>query len=420
MRVPKHSAPSRPAPPAIGTIHEQRFRDARNRQREEVVLSRLSLITSATIKWRGADRLLTLMLKLRLALICAIPVSAISAERMLPSIRVERLPGNPIITEKMLTGDDGGSINGPSLIRVPAWVKNPLGQYYLYFAHHAGNYLRFAHADRLEGPWTIRPGGVLQMADQKVLNGHIASPAVVVDEAERRFLLYYHGRPLTFRKKDLVGGAERDPEAGQKTAVAISSDGLAFISTETIVGPAYLQVFHHAGRWFALNQSGELLVNADPTQRFEPVARILGPDIADAIDPLKRGEPGAPKDRTASGPDRYSLRHIGTDVAGDRLIVYFSCVGHRPERILCTVVDLIGAPVTWRARGAIEVLRPETEWEGATLPPAFSKGGRSREWENSLRDPAVFRDGGDAWLVYAAAGEHGVGLARLRYSTGTR
>lgn len=360
------------------------------------------------------------MLKLRLALICALPVSALAAERPLPSLRVERLPGNPIITATMLPGDDGDSISGPSLIRVPAWVKNPLGRYYLYFAHHAGKYIRFAYADRLEGPWTIRPEGVLPMADQKVLNGHIASPAVVVDDAARRFLLYYHGRPLTFQKKDLVGGAARDPEAGQQTAVATSGDGLAFVSTETIVGPAYLQVFRHAGRWFALNQSGELLTSADPTQRFELVARILGPDIAEAVDPFRRGEPGAPKDRPANGADRYSLRHVGTDVAGDRLMVFFSCVGHRPERILCTVVDLIGAPATWRARGAIEVLRPEKEWEGAALPLAYSKGGRSRERENSLRDPAVFRDGVDAWLVYAAAGEHGLGLARLHYSTGAR
>ena len=26
------------------------------------------------------------------------------------------------------------NINGPSLVRVPEWVENPLGKYYLYFA----------------------------------------------------------------------------------------------------------------------------------------------------------------------------------------------------------------------------------------------------------------------------------------------
>ena len=30
------------------------------------------------------------------------------------------------------------NINGPSLVRVPEWVEDPLGKYYLYFAHHRG------------------------------------------------------------------------------------------------------------------------------------------------------------------------------------------------------------------------------------------------------------------------------------------
>jgi hypothetical protein len=68
-----------------------------------------------------------------------------------PRVSIERLPANPIITEKMLSVDDADSINGPSLIRVPPWVKNPLGKYYLYFAHHAGKYIRFAYANRLRG-----------------------------------------------------------------------------------------------------------------------------------------------------------------------------------------------------------------------------------------------------------------------------
>ena len=42
----------------------------------------------------------------------------------------------PIIRPEMLPGADGENINGPSLIRVPSWVKNPLGRYYLYVAHH--------------------------------------------------------------------------------------------------------------------------------------------------------------------------------------------------------------------------------------------------------------------------------------------
>ena len=54
-----------------------------------------------------------------------------------PSITVTRLGDGPIITPEM---DDrmGGNIQGPSLIKVPTWVDNPLGKYYLYFADHRG------------------------------------------------------------------------------------------------------------------------------------------------------------------------------------------------------------------------------------------------------------------------------------------
>jgi hypothetical protein len=68
-------------------------------------------------------------------------------------VEVRRLPGNPIIRPEMLPGSDGDNINGPSLIRVPSWVPEPLGRYYLYFAHHNGKYIRLAYADHLEGPW---------------------------------------------------------------------------------------------------------------------------------------------------------------------------------------------------------------------------------------------------------------------------
>ena len=40
----------------------------------------------------------------------------------------------------------GGNINGPSLIRVPDWIESPLGHYYLYFAHHQGQFIRMVYS----------------------------------------------------------------------------------------------------------------------------------------------------------------------------------------------------------------------------------------------------------------------------------
>jgi hypothetical protein len=76
--------------------------------------------------------------------------------------RATRLPQNPIVTpassEKL-----GDNINGPSLIKVPSWVKHPLGKYYLYFAHHGGKSIRLAFASELKGPWHIYEPGTLRL-----------------------------------------------------------------------------------------------------------------------------------------------------------------------------------------------------------------------------------------------------------------
>ena len=80
-------------------------------------------------------------------------------------MRVERFPDNPIIHPDMpgLAGELGANISGPSLLRVPEWVERPLGQYYMYFAHHQGAFIRMAYADALAGPWTVHEPGVLHM-----------------------------------------------------------------------------------------------------------------------------------------------------------------------------------------------------------------------------------------------------------------
>ena len=57
------------------------------------------------------------------------------------TISFERFKNNPIITPALLDSSDGEDINGPSLIKVPDWVHNKLGKYYLYFAHHKGKYI---------------------------------------------------------------------------------------------------------------------------------------------------------------------------------------------------------------------------------------------------------------------------------------
>ena len=134
------------------------------------------------------------------------------------TMRVVRLSDEPIIRPHM-DKRMGVNINGPSLIRVPDWIGEPLGRYYLYFADHKGAYIRLACADALAGPWRIHTPGTLALEashfaterpdpaavsegtrreavgsiEQDYLHPHIASPDVHVDHDRREIRMYYHG-----------------------------------------------------------------------------------------------------------------------------------------------------------------------------------------------------------------------------------
>ena len=73
-------------------------------------------------------------------------------------VGASRLKQNPLIavgTSPSL----GDNVNGPSIIRVPAWIPHPLGRYYAYFGHHKGQFIRLAYADAIAGPWKVHDAG---------------------------------------------------------------------------------------------------------------------------------------------------------------------------------------------------------------------------------------------------------------------
>ena len=68
-----------------------------------------------------------------LGAVLAAGVVTFGAAAAAQTVRVERLADAPIIGPE-LHPSIGENIQGPSLIRVPDWVADPLGAYYLYFA----------------------------------------------------------------------------------------------------------------------------------------------------------------------------------------------------------------------------------------------------------------------------------------------
>ena len=94
-------------------------------------------------------------LKTRALILCSLSVLFATVQAAEPAdVTATRLGDRPIIVPEMDTRMSG-NIQGPSLIKVPEWIENPLGNYYLYFADHRGTYIRMAYADEVTGPWTV-------------------------------------------------------------------------------------------------------------------------------------------------------------------------------------------------------------------------------------------------------------------------
>ena len=309
--------------------------------------------------------------------------------------RAVRLCAEPIIQPHM-DGRMGSNINGPSLIRVPDWVEEPLGRYYLYFADHKGSYIRLACADTLAGPWRMHTPGTLTLeashfatvrpdladisegtrreaagtVEQDYLHPHIASPDVHVDHARREIRMYYHGM--------LEDGEQR-------TRVAVSADGLTFDALPEILGNSYFRVFRHRGWHYALVMPGELRRSRDGLTGFEPGPVLFCPE----------------------------MRHSAVRCRGDALDVFWSRVGDAPECILHSRIRLDGDWSLWREEGARMVLEPEHAWEGADSDIEPSVRGEINHRVRQLRDPCVYEEDGAAYLLYCGGGESGIGIAEI-------
>ncbi len=301
--------------------------------------------------------------------------------------QVERLGDGPIITPHM-DSRMGGNIQGPSLIRVPEWLEDPLGKYYLYFADHRGLYIRLAYADELTGPWTMHEPGSFRIEESYYpttcppcshaspdnpapLYAHIASPDVQVDEANQRIVMYVHGRDV----------------GRQVTRVAISSDGLSFRGRPEVLGRPYFRVIEIGDYFYALSMPGYLYRSRDRLSGFEAGPRLFS-------DPM---------------------RHSALLLRGDDLHVFWTERGDAPERIYMATIDASKDWMQWQESERVEVLRPTLEWEGADLPVAPSRGGYIDERVNQLRDPAIFEEDGEVYLLYSVAGESGIAIARLKF-----
>ena len=320
-------------------------------------------------------------------------------------MRVTRLLNAPIITPD-LHPSIGHNIQGPSLIRVPDWVPEPLGSYYLYFADHKGSYIRLAYADDLRGPWKIHPPGTLQLAEshfptqpltasqkdiaqikalwhaekgpQKLSHDlmteattpHIASPDVHVNHADQTIVMYYHGL---------------EKLAHQISRVATSPDGINFTAHPETFAKSYLRIFRHAGYVYGMAMPGQFYRSANGFSHFE------------------------------EGPLRFNknMRHAALLKRENTLYIFWTQVGDVPESILLSTIDISVDWQNWRETESVEILRPEHPYEGADAPLEPSIRSVAYGHVNQLRDPAIFEENNHLYLLYAVAGESGIAIAEV-------
>ena len=283
------------------------------------------------------------------------------------------------------------NINGPSLIRAPQWLKNRLGQYYLYFAHHEGQYIRLAYADDLHGPWKIYEPGVIHVKDLPWNPDHVASPDILVDNEKQEIRLYFHS-PVTPAPKSTDPDYRKKLESTkQDSFVGVAKDGLNFAVRPESLGPSYFRVWQHGGYYYALPRLAMPLFRSK--DGFAPFVKTKSPFEDD--------------------PVFKSIRHVSVLPQGDMLTVFYSKIGDAPEHILMTQVSMSEKSSDWKATSPRSVMRPQTGYEGYALQATPSLRGSSSNPENGLRDPAVFEEDGRTYLAYSVEGERGIAIAEL-------
>tara|TARA_B100000927_G_scaffold179403_1_gene144517 strand:+ start:862 stop:1617 length:756 start_codon:yes stop_codon:yes gene_type:complete len=247
-----------------------------------------------------------------------------------------------------------------------------------------------AFSNNLTGPWNIYKGGVLhlketpftherpnakqpQWATEEGVDGlypHIASPDVHINTREKSLEMFFHGL---------------DHDGEQRSLRALSNDGLTWWVQSQRIKQTYLRVFRYKNIKYALGWGGQILrQNSDGT--FE-------------LGPWSFGDQGH--------------RHASALVQGDKLHVVWTRIGDAPEQILYSTIDISLSWRDWYATEGQVILKPKFDWEGANLPISNSTVGGLTKQEHALRDPFLFEQNEEIYMLYAGGGETCIGIAKL-------
>jgi hypothetical protein len=276
------------------------------------------------------------------------------------------------VTKKMLGKTAGQFTNGPTVIKVPDWVEDPLGTYYMYFADHRGVEIRLAFSDSLSGPWAVSPNLALRLNDTLAIRDHIASPDVYIDDDSHTIYMTVHGEPISTMYENQV------------SVLVESQDGIVFAQD-----PSY------AGSIWATFPYARILTIGDTFVRIDPMEHQVS--RSDSI----TGPFSEPVDYSL--PIDREHRHASVLLDGSTIVIYYTRVRDAPERIYRATIDASQPWGQWALANEQCVRRPERSWEGAKFPVEFSKFGPANS-VNQLRDPFIYDDGTDRALFLLLRG----------------
>ena len=271
-----------------------------------------------------------------------------------------------LIYPKLFSNNDGNNINGPSLIKVPKWIKSALGKYYLYFSHHNGRYIRMAYSNKIIGPYKIYKEGVLNIKNSPGKD-HVASPDVHVDSKNKIITMYYH----TCFSKD------------QHTLESSSKDGISFKSHNIILGSYYFRVFKFKNQLYSI---------AKGAKNYGQVYKKVNNEWQIIYKKLIK-----------------NIRHTAILVEDDIIYLFYSLIGELQESIYCCILDIDNFMIT----NNYKLLKPSLEYEGFNFPKEKSKIGIENKFVNQVRDPGIFINKNDKYLLYSVSGEKGIAIAKF-------
>ncbi len=271
----------------------------------------------------------------------------------------------------LINKDISENINGPSLIKVPDFVPNPLGKYYLYFGHHKGKYIRMAYSNNIIGPYTLYSPGVLHLKDTPGYD-HMASPDVIVDEENKRIILYYHC------KFD-------NSITPQSTFYAYSTNGLDFVSENNNILHPYFRYFRYMDCEYGIamyKHIGSIILKKN-NNKYEEFGQLL------------------PKSR-----------HTSILLINSKIYIFYTIVGDCPEHIyFCQITNF--EKNNLKTSDPVSIIKPEFTFEHNDQKPIVSKYGPVYEKINQLRDPYVFVDNNEFYIFYTVCGEKGIAVCKI-------